>query len=115
MIADLLKLLIIEDSLTDAELVVKFLSRSGLNISHLIVDSRKALTEAIQQSNFDIVLSDHSFPQFSSTEALQIVKNTIPDLPFIIVTGTVSEEFAVSILQEGADDYILKSNLSRLP
>ena len=115
MLTDILKILMIEDNSLDAELIVKIIERSGINTATTVISNKKELMDALDEENFDIVLSDHSLPQFNSTEALKIIKERIPDLPFIVVTGTVSEEFAVSILHQGADDYILKNNLKRLP
>src|SRR6185437_3475256 len=63
----------------------------------------------------DIILSDNSLPQFDATEALKIVRERSLYIPFILVTGTVSDEFAATIIKQGADDYILKDRLSRLP
>src|SRR6185312_11774605 len=65
--------------------------------------------------NPDVILSDHSLPQFNSLAALKIAKSKLPNVPFILVTGSVSEEFAVTCMKSGADDYILKDNLTRLP
>ena len=63
----------------------------------------------------DLILSDNALPQFNATEALQLVKEQLPHIPFILVTGTASEEFAAGIIKKGADDYILKDRLARLP
>jgi PAS domain S-box-containing protein len=112
---DELKILILEDDPVDADFIKKFLERSGLNISAEVVSNRKEFIRAIETSSFDIILSDHKLPQFSSSEALEICHEKKIITPFILVTGTVSEEFAVSIMHHGADDYILKSNLNRLP
>jgi DNA-binding NtrC family response regulator len=62
-----------------------------------------------------LCLADNALPQYSSLEALKLIRATNPHVAFILVTGTVSEEFAVKIIQQGADDYILKTNLTRLP
>lgn len=63
----------------------------------------------------DLILSDNTLPQYNATEALQLVRARFPHLPFILITGTVSEEYAASIIKQGADDYILKDRLIRLP
>src|SRR5690606_28256117 len=65
--------------------------------------------------HYDVILSDHALPQFNSSEALKICKRVGIQTPFILVIGAVSEEFAVECLRQGANDYILKSNLTRLP
>jgi len=109
------KILLLEDDIADAELIKRLLSRSGLRFTARVVSDRKEFTEALQEEEFHIVLSDHQLPQFSSVEALKIIKEKKLDVIFILVTGAVSEEFAVSIIQQGADDYLLKNNLQRLP
>ena len=69
----------------------------------------------LNKSPPDIILSDHYLPAFSSSEAFDMMKDLGLDIPFILVTGAVSEEFAVSIIKNGASDYILKDRLQRLP
>jgi PAS domain S-box-containing protein len=110
-----LKILYLEDSATDADLAERLLKRSGLDFSMKIVSNRKEYMEALTGYEPDVILSDHSLFQFDSLEALEMFKQTERNIPFILVTGAVSEEFAVTILKEGADDYLLKSNLIRLP
>jgi signal transduction histidine kinase len=110
-----LSILILEDNIPDAELIKRFLTDSGVDFNSKIVSDKKEYIAAVEQDAFDIILSDHRLPQFSSNEALKLVLDKNLDVAFILVTGTVSEEFAVSILQQGADDYILKTNLQRLP
>ena len=63
----------------------------------------------------DVIISDHKLPRFYSNQALQIARQKLPYVPFVLVTGTVSEEFAAGIIKEGADDYILKDRMTRLP
>ena len=79
------------------------------------MDTRDEFVDGIQHFDPDVILSDHALPQFNSTEALKICRTSHRKVPFILVTGTVSEEFTVNCLKAGADDYVLKSNLSRLP
>jgi signal transduction histidine kinase len=79
------------------------------------VDTLAEFSEALFRFKPDIVLSDHGMPQFNSIEALNECLQQHPDVPFILVTGTVSDEYAIACLKYGVDDYILKSNLSRLP
>jgi len=110
-----LKILMLEDLEDDAVLIDRVLRRDKINFTRIRVDNREDFMEALEKFDPDIVLSDHSLPQFNSIEALEICTSTRPDLPFILVTGAVSEEFAVDCLKRGADDYILKSNLARLP
>jgi signal transduction histidine kinase len=110
-----LKLLLLEDDPADAILINKMLERSGLQFDSLLASDEKEFLEALEANNFDAVLADNALPQYSSMEALRIIKKKNPFTAFILVTGTVSEEFAVNIIQQGADDYILKTNLTRLP
>ena len=110
-----LKLLLLEDDPADAALIHKLLQRSGMNFTSKVVSNEKEFLKALDENIFDAVLSDNALPQYSSLRALQVIKKKNPFVAFILVTGTVSEEFAVNIIQQGADDYILKSNLTRLP
>jgi len=110
-----LKLLMLEDDPSDAEFITMMLRRSGLSFSAQIVTDENDFHQALRDNEFHAVLADNALPQYSSLEALNVVRSTDPYIAFILVTGTVSEEFAVEILQQGADDYILKTNLARLP
>lgn len=110
-----LKILILEDTPDDAGLTLRALKTSELKFDHRIVDNKVDYIVALQEFRPDIILSDHSLPSFTSEEALPISKDICRESVFILVTGTVSEEFAVKILKAGADDYILKSSLTRLP
>ena len=109
------KILILEDNEADADLIKICLQRSDISCETIHAKGKKEFITALQQHQFDIILSDHALPQFSSFEALEEIKKQQLQIPFILVTGTVSEEFAVDILKKGADDYILKNNLTRLP
>jgi signal transduction histidine kinase len=104
----------LEDLQDDVGLIEHALSRDGVHFTSMQVDSRDEFVQALQVFLPDVILSDHSLPQFNSIEALKICKEHGYNVPFILVTGTVSEEFAVSCLKQGADDYVLKSNLARL-
>lgn len=110
-----LKILLLEDSLTDAELIQHELKKSGLIFVSKVIETKKDFEDAVLNYNPDVILSDHSLPQFNSTEALAVYKKSNCIVPFILVTGAVSEEFAVQSIKNGFDDYILKSNLIRLP
>jgi signal transduction histidine kinase len=110
-----LKILMLEDERDDAELIGRSMIKSGLSFVSKRVDTKDDFSEALTVFNPDVILSDHSLPQFNSLEALKVCKQKGLSIPFILVTGTVSEEFAVTCLKEGADDYLLKSNLVRLP
>jgi PAS domain S-box-containing protein len=110
-----LKILHLEDLASDAELIERELKKSNIQFELLLVGNKQEFENAIKEFNPEIILSDHSLPSFSSTDALRIVKSEGIKVPFILITATVSEEFAVNIIKEGADDYILKDRLQRLP
>jgi signal transduction histidine kinase len=110
-----LKILMLEDIEEDAWLVERTLQKDNIAFTRMRVDTREEFTEALDTYKPDLILSDHSLPRFNSIEALEICYRKKIKVPFILVTGAVSEEFAVSCLKKGADDYVLKSNLSRLP
>ncbi|MEP7169120.1 MAG: histidine kinase [Bacteroidota bacterium] len=109
-----LKILMLQDNNSDAQLIETHLKQSGTTFNAKIVSDKKQFKEAIHEDSFDVILSGHKPPEFSSVEALKISREKNLDVPFIVVTGTVSEEFAVSIIKQGADDYFLKNNLSSL-
>ena len=79
------------------------------------VETREDFIAALESFKPDIILSDHGLPQFNSVQAFKIYMEHGLKIPFILVTGNVSEEFAVNALKLGIDDYVLKTNLSRLP
>lgn len=112
---DLTSILLLEDSEDDAGLIFRELKRDGFLFSLQRVETRSDFINAIDTHKPDIILSDHALPQFNSIDAYQYYKEINLQIPFILVTGTVSEEFAVNMIKQGVDDYILKSNLSRLP
>jgi len=105
----------LEDLAADAELIKWQLKRNKIQFTDQRVDTEQEFVGAINEFRPDVILSDHSLPQFSSIAALKIARDRMPTTPFILVTGSVSEEFAVTCMKSGADDYILKSNLARLP
>jgi signal transduction histidine kinase len=110
-----LKILMLEDLQDDVGLIERTLRKEGMNFSARRVDSQDEFSESLVSFQPDVILSDHALPQFNSLEALKICREKAANIPFILVTGTVSEEFAVSCLKQGADDYVLKSNMVRLP
>lgn len=110
-----LKILHLEDVPFDVEMVERELKKGHIEYERLVVDTKEEFENALDQFSPDIILSDHSLPSFNSEGALRLAKEKVPHVPFILVTATVSEEFAVNILKEGASDYILKTNLKRLP
>jgi PAS domain S-box-containing protein len=110
-----LKILLLEDSPAEAELVRRLLLKEKPDSQFSLALNKKDYMLALEQFCPHIILSDHSLPQFNSTDALFLARQEFPDIPFIMVTGAVSEEFAADIIKLGADDYILKDRLNRLP
>lgn len=110
-----LRILMLEDIVEEAGLIERVLRKAKLPFVSVRVDGPDEFVSALDSFNPDVVLSDHALPQFNSIEALKVCRSRGLMIPFILVTGTVSEEFAVNCLKQGVDDYILKNNLSRLP
>lgn len=115
MIKGTLKILSLEDQEEDFFLITHALKKAGIDFVGKRVDTKEDFTHALEEFDADVILCDHSLPQFDSSEALRIFHQRNLHIPFILVTGAVSEEFAVSSLKLGADDYVLKSSLARLP
>jgi two-component system cell cycle sensor histidine kinase/response regulator CckA len=109
-----LRVLFVEDSADDVELIRLELARQGFHVQPRIVETRPEFLKAVQEGTWDIVLSDHSMKGFSSTDALSLLRDHDSDIPFIIVSGTIGEESAVEAMRAGAHDYVLKHNLRRL-
>jgi K+-sensing histidine kinase KdpD len=109
------KILLIEDTAFDADLAKRELQKAKMPFVMEVVSSKDAFMEQLEQFRPDVILSDHALPSFSSLEALALVKEKGLDLPFILVTGSVSEVFAMECIREGVSDYILKQSLTRLP
>lgn len=110
-----LRILMVEDDMDDVCLIERTLRKGNLTFVNECVDKLGEFNEALSRFRPDIVLSDHGMPGFNSFEALQICLKEHSDIPFILVTGTVSDEYAIACLKNGVDDYVLKTNLSRLP
>jgi signal transduction histidine kinase len=110
-----LRILVLEDMEDDLEIIEYMLEKAGMNFQTKRVDTREQFMQALHSFEADVILSDHFLPTFNSSEALAITRQFGLQVPFILVTGAISEEFAVNTLKQGADDYILKSNLTRLP
>lgn len=110
-----LKVLMVEDSPADAEMVLRALRDLGREFEHVRVASESRLRDALSDFAPDVVLSDFSMPGFSGQEALEVVRVMAPHVPFVYVSGTIGEELAILALQRGAIDYVLKDNLRRLP
>jgi signal transduction histidine kinase len=110
-----LQLLFLEDDLEDAEIIQDFLKKEGMSFRATITATKEEYVDALNRQEFDVILSDHSLVSFNSLEAL-IIRNKKNILtPFLVLSGTIQEEFAVSLIRDGASDYILKDRLQRLP
>ncbi|MDT8318229.1 MAG: PAS domain S-box protein [bacterium] len=110
-----LKILILEDTPSDAELVELALKKGGINFTSTRVETREAFERELDAFAPDAVLSDYNLPRFNGMEALRIFVKKGMHIPFILITGALPEEKAAECIREGMDDYLLKSNLSRLP
>ncbi|MGA3037986.1 MAG: GGDEF domain-containing response regulator [Vulcanimicrobiaceae bacterium] len=110
-----IRVLIIDDNPRDAELSLMQLRRAGMSVEGVNALDRQQLREALRTFVPDVVLCDFSFPDFDGYAALRIVREVLPHVPLIFVTGTITENRAISAVQSGAADFVLKSNLTRLP
>jgi len=104
----------VEDSEDDAQLLLLELRRQGFAPSGVRVETGQALQAALGTRAWDVVISDHNMPSFSGDDALKIVRQLAPDVPFIVVSGTRGEEHAVDAMRAGASDFIVKTRLHRL-
>lgn len=109
-----IKVLLLEDNTADADLIVRYLKKSGLSFSSKVVESRKVFEESLDSFSPDIILSDYSLPSFDAGSAFKIIKDRELNIPFIIVSGTIGEENAVMLIKEGVTDYVSKNNFSSL-
>jgi sigma-B regulation protein RsbU (phosphoserine phosphatase) len=109
-----LNALIVEDSEFDARLLLAYLRSGGYEPHSCRVDNAADLDKALKDRKWDIVFSDHNMPNFSSTEALKIVRICDIDVPFLIVSGSIGEDVAVASMKAGAQDYLMKGNMARL-
>lgn len=109
-----LRVLIVEDSEDDTLLLLRALQKGGYDPTYERVDNASAMTNALARQTWDVVIADHSMPQFDAPTALALLKKGAYDVPFIIVSGSIGEELAVSAMRLGAQDYVMKGNLTRL-
>ncbi len=110
-----IRVLILEDVPLDAELIETQLKREGLEFKSKVVDNEEMYRKEIAEFQPSIILADHSLPKFDGITAMNIARKITPNTPFIFVSGKIGEDFAVEMLKEGATDYVLKNNLSKLP
>lgn len=111
---DYLRLLFVEDSVHDANLLLAELERNGCVFEHHRVETKSDFLAALRNRSWDAVISDYALPQFSGLEALMLLRYQKLDIPFIVVSGVIGEEMAVDMMKAGANDYISKGNLARL-
>ncbi len=109
-----LRVLIVEDSEDDTEMLVDELDHGGYEAIYERVDTKAAMKSALNNQQWDIVIADYSMPSFSAPAALDVLKETALDLPFIIVSGSIGEDSAVAAMKAGAHDYLMKNKLARL-
>lgn len=114
MIGSNLKILILEDTISDADLLTWELKKSGFNFVFEIVQNRETFINALNEFNPEIILSDFSLPSFDGLNAFQIKQQQKPDIPFIIVSGAIGEEKAVELIKNGVTDYVQKDKLFTL-
>lgn len=110
-----LKILCLEDTPFDAELIMNKLVHEGYVMQFDVVSTKQDFIDCINSSNFDLILSDYNLPGFSGIAALEIAQKTCPEIPFICVSGAIGEDMAVELLKMGASDYVLKDKLDKLP
>lgn len=110
-----IKILIVEDVELDAELTERELKRAKINYISKRVEEENDFIREINEFKPNLILADHSLPHFDGVSALKITREISPDIPFIFVSGKIGEDFAVEMLKKGATDYVLKSNLPKLP
>jgi len=110
-----LRILCVEDSPEDAELMRELLTDEGFAVTMSVVDTLEAVRAALTDGSYDVVLADYNLPGFNGEATLQVALETAPQTPFVVVSGSIGEETAVDLLKHGADDYVLKDRLSRLP
>ncbi len=112
---DYFKVLIIEDNKSDADLLLRELKKNDLNFTSKIVETRESFENALDEFYPDIILSDYTLPTFDGVTAFNIKQISWPDIPFIIVSGTIGEERSIELIKSGITDYALKDKLFSLP
>ena len=109
-----LRILIVEDSEDDVLLVVRALKKAGLELVHKRVETRRAMQDALESEPWEMIVSDHVMPEFDSFQALDVLKRSGLDIPFILVSGSIGEEVAVETMKAGVHDFVMKDKLARL-
>lgn len=109
-----LNALILDDSKSDAELLLYELQSGGFSVNYLVVDNAEDMKRALAEHSWEIILSDYSMPSFTAIDALKIMQDEGLDLPFIVISGTVGEDTAVTVMKAGANDFFVKGHLKRI-
>ncbi len=107
-------LLIVEDSASDVDLLLRALLVGGFIVTHKVVDNATAMRAAVEDQEWDVIISAHAMPQFSGPAALALAQELCPAIPFIILSGKIDLNLAVSLIKAGARDYVQKAELARL-
>jgi PAS domain S-box-containing protein/putative nucleotidyltransferase with HDIG domain len=109
-----LAVLIVEDSDSDAQLIVRMLTKAGYTLTYERVETAEQMRSALQNPTWEVVISDFSMPELDGNAALKVLQETGLDIPFIVVSGTMGEDTAVAMMKAGAHDYLMKGKLARL-
>ncbi|MDO9120414.1 MAG: response regulator [Anaerolineaceae bacterium] len=109
-----MKILIVDDSKDDAALLISTLQNGGYEVESELVDTAESMRHALENENWDVIISDHRMPKFDAVHALDLAKELRPDIPFIIVSGEINLNMAVTLMKAGAKDYIQKRELVRI-
>ncbi|HWP24188.1 MAG TPA: PAS domain S-box protein, partial [Candidatus Binatia bacterium] len=109
-----LRVLIVEDSEDDALLVSRELRHAGYDLAFERVETAESMNAALRREPWDVIIADYTLPKFSGMAALELLKSTGRDIPFIIVSGSIGEDLAVAAMRAGAHDYLMKGNIKRL-
>src|ERR1700722_2819613 len=109
-----LRVLLVEDSKNDAELILRRLTKAGYDVYSQQVEDPDEMRAALTPPDWDVIIADHQMAHFDAPGALRMLHETACDIPFILVSGSIGEELAVAMMKSGAHDYILKHNLARL-
>ena len=110
-----IRILVVDDSATDAELIISIIRSRGLFITSDHVDKPESLRQRLADKDYDVILCDHNLQSWVAMDALDILRQSSKDIPFIVVTGTLGDQRAVEYLKQGASDYVLKEHLEKLP
>lgn len=109
-----LTVLVIEDNPSDAELEISELRRNGFDVRHEVAQTREEVSACLDQSSYDLILADYNLPHFRGMEAVEIIQSKNLSIPLILVTGALTSVTAVECLKQGATDFVLKEDLTRL-